>query len=131
MVTKNRLSFILFFLLLFIIPDDLISEFGPWNTKLVKVERHKTLIENNIDTPRWVLIRFVRFFQVVISPQDGPNCRYTPTCSQYGLISIRDYGPILGLIMAADRFMRCNPLGAWGKDLPSDNYFFDNHHNKK
>ncbi len=124
-----RWNKIIFFVLIFAIFTIFTAnaEFGPWNTKLVKKEKNKNQTNHTqpvVSTPGWVLIKFIRFFQVVISPQDGPNCRYTPTCSQYALICIRDYGPLIGLIMAADRYMRCNPLGAWGRDLPSENYFW-------
>ncbi|MBU1075640.1 MAG: membrane protein insertion efficiency factor YidD [Spirochaetes bacterium] len=68
--------------------------------------------------------RFIRIFQIYISPQDGPNCRYSPTCSRYATECIDQYGIITGTIMAADRYMRCNPFGTWGKDLPQDNYIF-------
>ncbi|MBN1898238.1 MAG: membrane protein insertion efficiency factor YidD [Spirochaetes bacterium] len=103
------------------------SGFGPWDTKLVQREQKRsTPGEKYItSTPGWVLVKSIRWFQIFISPQDGPNCRYTPTCSQYGLICVQEYGAIMGMIMAVDRYMRCNPFGAWGKDLPSDNYFFN------
>ncbi len=119
-------KFLVFFIILNIVISTLNAEFGPWGTTLVKKEK-KIEKKNKIvtSTPGWVFIRFIRFFQVVISPQDGPNCRYQPTCSQYALICIRDYGPLIGLIMSADRYMRCNPFGAWGKDLPSENYFWN------
>ncbi len=122
-------KFLFVSILFFVVNSNLYSlkkSFGPWDTKLVKVERNK---KNNkqivINTPKWGFTRFIRFFQIYISPQDGPNCRYRPTCSQYALLSIKKYGPILGIIMGADRFLRCNPLGAWGRDEPEDNYFFN------
>lgn len=120
-------KFLVFFIILnIVISTYLNAEFGPWETTLVRKEK-KVVKEERIvtSTPGWVFIRMIRFFQIVISPQDGLNCRYQPTCSQYGLICIRDYGPFIGLIMSADRYMRCNPFGAWGKDLPSENYFWN------
>jgi len=106
------------------------NKFGPWNSKLVKAEQKKQSTARKMpSTASWFLNRFIRFFQLYISPQDGPNCRYSPTCAKYGEICINHYGPFLGVIMAADRFMRCNPFGAWGKDSPEDNYFWNK--NKK
>lgn len=61
-----------------------------------------------------------RIFQVFISSQDGPNCRYWPTCSHYALIAFRRYGPWEGFLMAGDRFLRCNPFGGYGYDPPED-----------
>ena len=106
--------------------------FSPWDTKLVKVEQKKQAETTKMpSTTSWFLNRFVRAFQLYISPQDGPNCRYSPTCAKYGEICINQYGPFLGTIMAVDRFMRCNPFGAWGKDLPEDNYFGNKKDKKK
>lgn len=113
-------------LIIFCINTSLYAEFGPWETTLVKKEKSiKKTEDKNYSTLGWVFIRFIRFFQIVISPQDGPNCRYHPTCSQYALISIKEYGPVVGLVMSADRYLRCNPLGAWGTDLPAENYFWN------
>ncbi len=101
------------------------KEFGPFNTTLVKKETEKVYSPSPFSsTPSLVFQRFILAFQIYISPQDGPNCRYTPTCSRYAAIAINDYGPFLGIIMSSDRYLRCNPFGAWGRDWPSDNYFF-------
>ncbi len=32
-----------------------------------------------------VLIGLIRVYQRLISPLLGPHCRFTPTCSQYGI----------------------------------------------
>ncbi|WP_309227190.1 membrane protein insertion efficiency factor YidD [Micromonospora thermarum] len=37
------------------------------------------------------------------------QCRYTPTCSAYGLAAVERYGLALGGRMAADRLRRCRP----------------------
>lgn len=104
------------------------EEFGPFHTTLVKKEVHALKDDVLIpSTSSWVLNRFVRVFQVCLSPQDGPNCSYSPTCSQYSYLSINRYGLLLGTIMTADRYLRCNPFGAWGPDLPEENYIFHSH----
>jgi putative membrane protein insertion efficiency factor len=53
-------------------------------------------------------ILLIRLYQVVISPQTPPSCIFYPSCSQYGLLSIKKYGVILGILMTADRLERCN-----------------------
>jgi hypothetical protein len=65
----------------------------------------------------------IRLFQIFVSPQDGPSCMYSPTCSQYGYLSFQRYGFFVGLLMTGDRWLRCNPFGYPGYDLPEDNYF--------
>jgi putative membrane protein insertion efficiency factor len=55
----------------------------------------------------------------------GRQCRYLPTCSQYGDEAIRRHGAWVGLWLTIARFARCNPFGAAGfdpvpEDLPPD-----------
>ena len=58
----------------------------------------------------------IRFFQVVISPQDGPHCRFHPTCSAYGRHAVERFGGLIGGMMAGDRIIRCNPYNPPGDD---------------
>ena len=58
----------------------------------------------------------IRFYQRFISPGLGRNCRFTPTCSQYGIEAIQTHGCVKGLLLTAWRIARCNPLGRWGFD---------------
>lgn len=37
------------------------------------------------------------------------QCRYTPTCSAYGLAAVEKYGLAVGGRLAADRVRRCRP----------------------
>ena len=65
---------------------------------------------------RFLFILLIRFYQLFISPLLGANCRYTPTCSQYGMEAIKKYGPFKGGWMAIKRILRCNPWGGHGHD---------------
>lgn len=65
-----------------------------------------------------VFLTAIRFFQVRISPIDGPRCGFSPTCSRYGYEAIREYGPVQGIIMTGDRLIRCNPWKRPGRDYP-------------
>ncbi|MDY6969480.1 MAG: membrane protein insertion efficiency factor YidD [Spirochaetota bacterium] len=58
----------------------------------------------------------IRFFQIVISPQDGPSCRFKPVCSVYGRIAIQRFGALPGAMLAGDRILRCNPISPPGED---------------
>jgi len=37
-------------------------------------------------------------------------CQFYPSCSNYGALAIRNYGPIIGAAITADRIVRCNPF---------------------
>ncbi|MBM3439590.1 MAG: membrane protein insertion efficiency factor YidD [Bacteroidetes bacterium] len=58
----------------------------------------------------------IRFYQYVISPMIGPKCRYTPTCSSYGIEALRTHGAVKGLWLTAKRVARCHPWGGSGYD---------------
>ncbi|WP_437921997.1 membrane protein insertion efficiency factor YidD [Sphingobacterium sp. LRF_L2] len=63
-----------------------------------------------------LFILIIRFYQLFISPFLGSNCRYTPTCSQYGKEAILKYGPFKGGLLAIRRILRCHPWGGHGHD---------------
>ncbi len=65
----------------------------------------------------------IRFFQVFISPQDGANCGYTPTCSSYGRQAVEKHGAFLGSVLAGDRLIRCNPFNVPGRDPVPERVF--------
>ncbi|MCH2480396.1 MAG: membrane protein insertion efficiency factor YidD [Flavobacteriales bacterium] len=69
---------------------------------------------NQILTYPFILI--IKFYQSYISPLIGPNCRYTPTCSQYSIISLKKHGIFLGLYLSIKRIIKCNPLFKGGYD---------------
>lgn len=50
----------------------------------------------------------IRFFQIYISPIDGPRSSYYPTSSQYTLEAIQKWGVLTGIAMGCDRLMREN-----------------------
>lgn len=68
---------------------------------------------------RWAALPFIaliRFYQIVISPWIGPKCRYTPTCSQYGIEALKKHGLFRGLWLTLRRLSSCHPMGGSGYD---------------
>ncbi len=61
-------------------------------------------------------ILLIKLYQLIISPWLGPQCRFTPTCSQYGIEAFKKYGPVKGLWLTLKRIARCNPWGGHGHD---------------
>ena len=61
-------------------------------------------------------IILIRFYQGAISPFFPPSCRYTPTCSQYGVEAIKKHGPFKGGWYTIKRIASCHPWGGSGYD---------------
>lgn len=57
---------------------------------------------------KFVATGLIRLYQKFISSQDGPTCNFQPTCSRFGMACIQEYGMIRGLLLTADRLLRCN-----------------------
>lgn len=51
-----------------------------------------------------------------VSPLLPRRCRYEPTCSSYATQAVRRFGAGRGLLLAAWRLLRCNPLSHGGFD---------------
>jgi len=74
--------------------------------------------------PRRFFVCLIRIYQKTLSFDHGPLkvfyprgfCRFTPTCSEYGMEAIRKYGIIKGGIMTCWRILRCNPWNKGGYD---------------
>lgn len=58
----------------------------------------------------------IRAYQYLISPMFGNNCRHTPSCSQYMIDAIKEWGTVRGVWLATKRLMRCHPWGTSGYD---------------
>lgn len=72
--------------------------------------------------PRWLavqlLIGMVYGYRLVIRPWLPPSCRFEPSCSEYFLQAVRQYGPIRGTLKGLWRISRCNPWCQGGYDPP-------------
>jgi uncharacterized protein len=63
-----------------------------------------------------IFILFIKFYQGAISPYLAPSCRYTPSCSEYGIQALKKHGPFKGGWLTLKRFLSCNPWGGHGHD---------------
>lgn len=66
---------------------------------------------------KFIFIAFIKFYRKVISPIKPPSCRFYPTCSEYGLESIKRFGAIKGVYLTVKRISKCHPFHAGGVDL--------------
>lgn len=64
-----------------------------------------------------LFVWLIRLYQKFLSPLKGQgSCRFTPTCSEYAVQAITEWGAIIGLCLAVWRILRCNPFGKGGYD---------------
>lgn len=63
-----------------------------------------------------IFVFLIRCYQKFISPFFPASCRYTPTCSAYGVEAIRKYGPFKGGWLTLKRILSCRPGGGSGYD---------------
>jgi putative membrane protein insertion efficiency factor len=61
-------------------------------------------------------VLFIRVYQLIISPMLGSNCRFIPTCSEYAMESLKEYGLIKGIFLSIKRIGKCHPWGSHGYD---------------
>jgi len=74
--------------------------------------------EGRVSFPGWLLLGIIHLYRLLLSPvvRLFVQCRFHPSCSQYGLDAVRKYGAWKGGFMAAKRILRCNPLFPGGYD---------------
>ena len=79
-----------------------------------------------IDFLRRAYLVPVRLYQRYISPlKTTPTCRFRPTCSEYAIGAVLEWGIIVGTVLAVIRVIRCNPFSRGGLDpVPSRADFF-------
>ena len=60
------------------------------------------------------LIRLIKIYQLIISPYIGNNCRYLPTCSEYFIDCVNEYGILKGVVKGIKRIFSCHPIKILG-----------------
>jgi uncharacterized protein len=64
----------------------------------------------------FIFLMLIKIYQNLISPLTGASCRFTPSCSQYGVEAIRKYGSFKGGWLTLKRIGKCHPWGKHGYD---------------
>ena len=65
---------------------------------------------------RKIFLLPVKFYQLAISPILPSSCRYTPTCSNYMVEAVMEWGIFKGTWLGLKRISRCHPWGGHGYD---------------
>ena len=58
-------------------------------------------------------------YKTFISSQDNPSCIFYPSCSEYTVQSLQQYGLFVGTLHSFDRLSRCHRL------VKPDQYYFN------
>jgi putative component of membrane protein insertase Oxa1/YidC/SpoIIIJ protein YidD len=66
--------------------------------------------KNNRNEVQYVFSGLFLFYKTFFSSQDLNVCTFTPSCSEYGILSIKKNGIVMGGIKTMDRLTRCNGL---------------------
>ncbi len=73
---------------------------------------------------RRTVVKLIQFYQLTLSPDHSwvrhrrgiGACRFSPTCSEYGIEAVERHGVIRGGWLTSKRILRCNPFHAPGID---------------
>ena len=56
------------------------------------------------------LIKIIRGYKYLLSPLLGNSCRYLPTCSDYSIEALKEFGLIKGIYLSFKRILSCHPI---------------------
>jgi uncharacterized protein len=65
--------------------------------------------------PARLVVVAIELYRTYVSPLRLPTCRFTPTCSQYAVEALTEYGLVRGGWLALQRLTKCGPWhrGGW------------------
>ncbi|MBF0557994.1 MAG: membrane protein insertion efficiency factor YidD [Nitrospirae bacterium] len=63
-----------------------------------------------------LIISFVKLYRYLISPVLPSCCRFSPSCSEYSIEALREYGAVKGSVLAIKRILKCHPFHPGGYD---------------
>ena len=63
-----------------------------------------------------ILIKMIEGYKYLISPLLGNTCRYLPTCSEYCIESLKNFGFVKGSLLSLKRILSCHPWNNGGFD---------------
>ena len=64
---------------------------------------------------KYILIWLIKCYQMIPGPWHR-YCKYRPTCSEYAIGVLNEFGFIKGSYLSIKRIMRCNPRSKGGYD---------------
>ena len=58
----------------------------------------------------YILIKLIKVYKFLISPLLGNSCRYLPTCSEYSIDALKEFGLLKGIFISLKRILSCHPI---------------------
>ncbi len=106
--------------------NEVLNALSSLGSKEVTAHRHiDKVLESDSEIEMFVGGLFV-VYKTFISSQDGDNCSFEPSCSEYAVEAIQRKGIIEGPLMFFDRYTRCNALSPENyKYIPEINRLYD------
>jgi len=65
---------------------------------------------------KFLLLKLIYGYQLLLSPIFGSQCRFYPTCSSYAREAIELHGALKGSWLTLKRLVRCGPWHPGGVD---------------
>jgi putative component of membrane protein insertase Oxa1/YidC/SpoIIIJ protein YidD len=76
-------------------------------------------VENRETSPvKLGLAGLIWLYQNGVSPVNPDRCGFLPSCSAFSSLAVREQGPFWGILLSADRLMRCHYLKKPGPFSP-------------
>ena len=63
-----------------------------------------------------IIIKLIKGYKFLISPLLGQSCKFYPTCSDYSVDALKEFGLIKGMFLSLKRILSCNPWSHGGFD---------------
>ena len=61
-----------------------------------------------------IFIKLIKVYKFFISPMFGQSCRYFPTCSEYSIEALKEFGLLKGIFISLKRILSCHPIKLLG-----------------
>ena len=58
----------------------------------------------------YILIKLIKGYKFLISPLLGNSCRYFPSCSDYTIEALKEFGLFKGIVVSLKRILSCHPI---------------------
>ena len=96
----------------------LLQQFSELPKQLLKLLKQLfKLIKQLFKLLRELYLIPIKLYGKFLSPlKPLPTCRFTPTCSRYAIDAVREWGIVIGTVLALWRIIRCNPFSKGGYD---------------